>query len=131
MESSSWLLTRRRMLSQSAPPRPDPEGLRLRRAAREFESLFLHELVKSMRSTTTILEDDEAETSSSGLMRELMDEQLARALAHAGGLGLARLLEQELARSLSDGREPARDGGESSPNTDVERADETSLEVTR
>jgi len=78
------------------------QDMRLRRACREFESLFLASLLKMMRESTRTLGPEEADAAS-GLMTELMDEQLAITLAGGGGLGLGRMLEENLARRTEAG----------------------------
>ena len=73
-----------------------PEPTKFERVAQEFESLLLNELLKSMRATESMLADDKEESAGSNLHREMMDEQLARAMARGGGLGIAKMLEQQL-----------------------------------
>jgi Rod binding domain-containing protein len=69
--------------------------MKLGRACREFESLLLTHLLKSMRQTTAAMGEREQATGS-GIMTEMMDEQMARLLAKGGGLGLANMLEAKL-----------------------------------
>lgn len=79
---------------------------RLQRACQEFESLFLAHLVKTMRASTEALGAEEG-TAGSGLMTEIVDEHLARALAKGGGVGLAQMLEAKYGdtkSSSTDGR---------------------------
>ncbi len=79
---------------------PDPrEVLRLRRAAQEFESLLVAQMLKSMRRATESWASRESFAGRT-VWRELLDEQLALALARAGGLGLARYLEACLGKTL-------------------------------
>lgn len=80
--------------------KPQPEAreiLRLRRAAQEFESLLLAQMLRSMRRAT---ESWAKEPGFAGrtVWRELVDEQLAVAVARSGGLGLARYLVEALQR---------------------------------
>lgn len=66
--------------------------------ARQFESLFIGELLKSMRSTgleTGLMGNDR----SSKMYREMHDEALASELARGGGLGVGRMLSEELGRA--------------------------------
>ncbi len=71
---------------------PEREGEGLRRVAQEFEALFLTKLIRSMRSASEILSSDD-EAAGAGMMREMMDEHLARELSAQGGIGLSRLFE--------------------------------------
>jgi len=79
---------------------PDPrEVLRLRRAAQEFESLLLAQILKCMRRATESWASAEAFAGRT-VWRELLDEQLALEVARAGGLGLARYLGASLGKTL-------------------------------
>ena len=71
---------------------PDtPEAVR--EVAREFEALLIAQLVKSMRGAGGWLESG---SETEGLMVEIAEQQLARALAAGGGLGLAELVAEGL-----------------------------------
>lgn len=72
------------------PPQSGEEG-RLRRAAQEFEGLFLGMLLKAMR-TTVGRGGLFREGPDTQLYREMFDEEVGRAMARAGGIGLAGLL---------------------------------------
>ncbi|MCS7236616.1 MAG: rod-binding protein [Armatimonadota bacterium] len=87
---------------------PDPRGAaRLRRAAQEFESLLLAQVLKSVRRATEIPSRKEPFAGRS-VWRELLDEQLALAVARGGGLGLARYLEEALGGRRRPGPEDGR-----------------------
>jgi flagellar protein FlgJ len=72
----------------------DPQAA-LREVARQFEALFLQELLKGMRNTSLgegLFESDQTKT-----FQEMSDRQLASDLAGKGaGLGLADMLVQQL-----------------------------------
>jgi flagellar protein FlgJ len=71
---------------------------RLRRAAQEFEALLLAQMLKTMRRASgrgSLF----GNTAGQGVWQEVLDEQLALALARAGGIGLARMLMDALRRS--------------------------------
>ena len=84
-----------------APPE-EAEREKLSRACKEFESVFLGHLLKSMRATTKVLGDGES-AAGAGMMTEVMDEHLAMALASKGGIGLGDALER---RGLVGAGEP-------------------------
>jgi len=84
----------------------DLEREKLSRACEEFESIFLGHLLKSMRATTKVLGDD-GSPAGAGMMTEMMDEHLARALASKGGIGLGEALEEQFA-SRFDSEAPIR-----------------------
>ncbi|MCP4572060.1 MAG: transglycosylase SLT domain-containing protein [bacterium] len=74
--------------------RRDAEGLRL--AAKEFEAVFLNQLLKSMRAT--VPENDLFNAGgATKFYRQMHDAELAQALANTGsGLGIADLVVQQL-----------------------------------
>ncbi len=83
---------------EAAGPQPDrKEALRLRRAAQEFESLLVAQMLKSMRRAAETL-GPPGSMAGQAVWREVLDEQVALALARSGGLGLARYLEEALGR---------------------------------
>lgn len=68
---------------------------RLQEIAREFEALFIHQMLRQMRESSEWLGDDEDELFGARLV-ETIDVELARQLAENGGLGLAALLTPTL-----------------------------------
>jgi Rod binding domain-containing protein len=67
----------------------------LREASQEFESLFIAQMMKSMRATvpqSKLLGSD----SGQGMFRELLDQELSRQIAFAGGFGIGDILYQQL-----------------------------------
>ncbi len=68
---------------------------KVEQAAREFEALLLTNLLRIMRESI-----DQSELFGSGLggqfYMELIDQQIARALAEKGGIGIADLLMRQL-----------------------------------
>ena len=63
----------------------------LRKVAQEFESLFLGEMLKSMRSATEALgKDNPLNTPEAKQYQEMYDQQLAVSMSReGGGIGLA------------------------------------------
>ncbi len=111
-----------RPLHQTSQPRQtaelsteQQETLRLRQTCREFESVFVAYLLKEMRATVDksgLVDGGQSEQ----LYQSLMDTEIAREVSNAGGLGLAKMLYEQLAarrhdvnahstRSASDGQE--------------------------
>jgi Rod binding domain-containing protein len=72
------------------------ERLKLERSAQDFESLLLGTMLRSMRASTDELAEDADAPTGTGLMRDVMDENLSVALAHKGGIGLGHDLGQQL-----------------------------------
>jgi Rod binding domain-containing protein len=83
------------------------EIAKARRACQEFESIFMNKMLSSMRAA---FESDKGEDEDFGgdIFKSMMDEQLAVALARAGGIGLARLLGRSL--GIEDELAPAASG---------------------
>jgi Rod binding domain-containing protein len=77
-----------------APARPvhrdDPK--RVADAARQFESLMIGQLLKSMRESGEGGWLGTGEDQAGAQAMELAEEQMAQALAQQGGFGLARLV---------------------------------------
>ena len=82
----------------------DPKGA-VREAAKQFESLFMNELMKSMRSTVMKAEADGAGAS---LSSEMLDSQLATKMSGLpGGLSEAIMKQLERQMGLTPGPIPA------------------------
>jgi len=79
----------------------DPEALRS--AAREFESLFLHQLFKSMRQTVLKDEDSLLDAGMGGEMfTDMLDMEYAKQSAEQGGIGLAEIVAQQFGVEMND-----------------------------
>src|SRR5437773_12324656 len=75
-------------LKPAAERKNDPG--RVEHAARQFESLMISEMMKSIREAEEDETEGEKDQSASAVM-QLADEQFAQALAARGGLGLAQI----------------------------------------
>ena len=81
----------------------------LRRAAADFESFLIRDVIKTMRQSPT---------SRKGLLggfgrgfyQDLMDDELAKALARRGGLGLADVLVRGMNPAVTPARNPSSSG---------------------
>ncbi len=95
----------------------DPKGA-VREAARQFETLFMNELMKSMRSTTlqSGLMDDSGATSGRNMGMEMLDTQWAGQLAgRPGGLSEAIMKQLERQMGLSPGPIPVTGSANNTP----------------
>jgi len=72
---------------------------KLKKACEDFEAIMVTYLFKSMRQTS-LKADTEEFGSSKDLYEGMMDETLATQLSHQRGLGLARLLYEQLAPAM-------------------------------
>lgn len=76
-------------LPQAQPPTPAADAKRAG-AAKDFEGLLIAQMLKSVREEKD--DDDPSDDAAMGLG----EEEFARALSGAGGLGLAKTIEQGL-----------------------------------
>lgn len=85
-------------------PHGENEQAARRKVAQEFESLFIGMMLKSMRSTVG---KDSLTGGGHGeeVYRSLLDQEYAMAAARGEGLGLARLIEQQLGLQAGHGGE--------------------------
>ncbi len=84
----------------------------VRAAARQFEALFLQMMLKSMRKATVGLQSGLLNNDQTRFYRGLADQQLALSMSRDAGLGLAKLLVDQLGGHRT-GKPPApgRAGG--------------------
>ncbi|RQD72282.1 MAG: peptidase [Tindallia sp. MSAO_Bac2] len=76
------------------------EDERLMDACREFESIFLHMMIRQMRST--VQENGLVEKSHAReIFEDLHDEELANSMAQGQGIGLAQQMYQQLSRQTT------------------------------
>ena len=78
----------------------DPDAA-LKETAKQFETLFLDMMMKSMR--TAAAGNSEFDSEATRTYTSLLDHEYTRKLAEQGGLGLADLLVKQLSH-LKDGR---------------------------
>lgn len=77
------------------PSKEEADSERARDACKEFESIFIYQLLSSMRNA--FKSDDDTESGFGGeIFKSMMDEQMSIAIAKGGGVGLADLLEKGL-----------------------------------
>jgi flagellar protein FlgJ len=112
--SASGLATDTRSLdSLKSRAATDPKGA-VREAARQFESLFMNELVKSMRSTT--LSTGALDNAGSAMGTDMLDTQMATQLSgRPGGLSDAIMKQLERQMGLSPGPIPATGTANNTP----------------
>ena len=75
----------------------------MRKVAQEFESLFLNEMLKSMRSANEVLgKDNPLNTPAAKQYQEMYDQQLSVTLSRqGGGIGLADVLMRQMSKNKS------------------------------
>lgn len=75
----------------------DPKAIEA--AARQFESLFLNQLLKSMRDAQQGDGEGLFDSNESRMYTGLLDEQLANRIANGRGIGLADMVIAQIERS--------------------------------
>lgn len=91
----------------------------IRKVAQEFESLFLNEMLKSMRSANEALGDGNFMNSQTTKQyQDMYDQQLSVSLSkNAGGIGLADVLVRQLSKMKQGPGATAKTRSPGSPRT--------------
>jgi len=78
------------------------DNKKLKEVSREFESLFINQLFKAMRSTV-----QKSDWLNGGLKQEIFEDMLyneySRIISHAGGIGLGDMVYKYLLTTRSGG----------------------------
>lgn len=97
----------------------------IKKVAQEFESLFLNQMMKSMRSANEVLADKDSpfQSETTKQYQGMYDQQMAVSLSRdGGGLGLASVLERQLSKTAKTSHRPnpfAQVGQANSPAGDM------------
>src|SRR6185369_1046225 len=97
VNANSFVLDLKAGADLRAKLKSDPEGS-LKQAAQQFEGMLLQMMLKSMRDATP--QDGIMDSDQTRFFTSIMDQQLAQNLSAHGKLGFAKLIEQQLGRSL-------------------------------
>jgi peptidoglycan hydrolase FlgJ len=83
----------------------DPKGA-IHDVSQQFEAMFLENLLKTMRETHY---SDDDQSSEMQTWRGMLDQQLVQSMTSGSGIGLAKVLEQQISRMahLDDGTSSA------------------------
>lgn len=77
----------------------------LRKVAKQFESIFINIMLKSMRQANEVFEDENLSGGEEGGMyRDMYDQQLALTMSHGQGIGIADALYAQMKDRYSDVR---------------------------
>lgn len=90
----------RRALSAARPASEAPTDSELEKACREMESIFLNFLLKEMRNTINksgFISGGTAENIYTGMM----DAEISKVIAERGGIGLSKILHDQLGKELA------------------------------
>ena len=69
----------------------------LRRAAEQFEAMFVGQMLRSVRESASEETDDDSDANSPFL--EMAEDQLAQSMAARGGLGIATIVMTDLGKA--------------------------------
>jgi len=87
--------------AQAAQTNDAAKNPALRKAAEQFEALFLHQMLKTMREATSSNEDGDIMGSSTTKTYEAMfDQEIAQQMAKRGGVGLADMMVKSFERNV-------------------------------
>ncbi len=89
----------------AAPQQDSPDRARLKKAAREFEAVFLRQMIGSMRSAS--LGDGIFDSDATRQFQDMSDAKTAEVMAGKGALGIADLLVRQYGARLSAAAAPA------------------------
>lgn len=82
------------------------QDVALKKIAQQFESLFLHEMLKTMRKANEMFEEGSLfNGKDTQFFRDMYDQQLSLSLAQKG-TGLANVIYEQLSRQYVQGAEP-------------------------
>lgn len=68
---------------------------KLQEACRQFEALFIYQLMERMRATVP-KNDFWGDSSGVQIFQGMMDEELSKNMSQAGGIGLGKMLYEQL-----------------------------------
>jgi peptidoglycan hydrolase FlgJ len=88
-------------LNPLSGPAPIDQRAELGKAARQFEAIFVRQMLAAARKAS--LGESLFDSSASEQFRTMQDSQLADLMAEQGGLGLAKTIEQQLSSRIGVG----------------------------
>lgn len=77
-----------------------PEGEAIGKLTREFEAIFVREILKNAQKTV-IQSSITKEDGAGAIYRDMLVDSLANGIRDAGGLGLAQALERDLTQQVN------------------------------
>ena len=83
-------------LSELANPERSKKNKQLKTLSQQFESIFVHQLLKSMRST--VQKSGLLDSHATQMYESLHDEEMANLMTEKKGIGLAEVIYRDLAR---------------------------------
>ena len=101
-------------LSELANPGRSKNNKQLKALSQQFESIFVHQLLKSMRST--VQKSGLFGSHATQMYESIHDEEMANLLTEQKGIGLAEVIYRDLARLEEKTNKEQTDSGRSAQN---------------
>ena len=101
-KTSPYIYTDLSGLGQLKTTARENQQAAIKQIAKQFESLFMHMMLKSMRDAS--LGDPIFDSNQSMFYRDMFDNQLALSMSKGQGLGLADTLARQLQHQISPGK---------------------------
>lgn len=81
----------------------------LKKVCKDFESIFVNMMFKSMKQASQFEEDDGLVEKSfgRGIFEEMRDDELAKKVAEGGGIGIANVMYRQLKKYTDDKEQTA------------------------
>lgn len=98
-----------------APKPTDQAGLK--KAAQQFEAIFLRQMISSMRSAS--LGEDLLGSSATDQFRDMADARTADSMAEKGSLGIAEMLMRQFGAKDATAADPAAPKAATDPAVDT------------
>lgn len=90
-------------IREQAGPETEKTDQELRALSKQFESIFIHQLLKSMRST--VQKSGLLGSHATDMYESMYDQELANLLSKERGMGLSEMVYKDLVR-LNNGGKP-------------------------
>jgi flagellar protein FlgJ len=101
-------------LSELANPGRSKNNKQLKALSHQFESIFVHQLLKSMRST--VQKSGLFDSHATQMYESLHDEEMANLMTEKKGIGLAEVIYRDLARLEEKTKKEQPGSGRSTQN---------------
>lgn len=76
----------------------EDDSEKLKETCKEFESIFINQMLKQARSATAQIGGSEEKSNAREIYESMQDEEMAKTMAEGKGIGLAQELYKQLSR---------------------------------
>jgi flagellar protein FlgJ len=102
------------------PGQQGDEAAQLRKTARDFESIFMAQVLKGMRETVQ-KEDMFHGGPGEDLFEGMLDEEIAKRMAMQGSVGIGEMLYRDLSRRFHIGQEDKAQGAKGTVDPQIKK----------